>query len=86
MFGVPVLQVHCRPDASRQNLIISNADRMLLVRLAERDISIRLICSEVTAYDVRVQPLVRQSRYNPHLKAWQVPIQFAEFVRRLPQI
>ena len=77
----PVLQIQCRSDHIRQSLIMSNEDRNLLVRLAERDISIRLICGEVDVYDVRVQQLVRHSRYNAWLKAWQVPIRLVNFGR-----
>jgi hypothetical protein len=85
MFVTPMLQLECQPDPVRQSVTISKQDRSLLAQLAARDITVRLRCGELLAYDVRVQLLIRHSRYDPHLKAWQFPVKWLEVVHRLPR-
>ena len=83
MFVTPMLQLQCQPNPVQQSVIISKQDRSLLVQLAARDITVRLMCGELLAYDVRVQTLVHRSRYSPQLKAWQFPIKWLDVVHRL---
>lgn len=66
----PLLSITCRFDPTLAGLAISKDDRRLLGHLATRDIAVRLVCTDVAAYECRVRVLIQCLRYNPILRAW----------------
>ena len=82
MVTAPLLQIGYRPDAITRRLLISHDDRQLLIKLADRDTWVALTCWGEAAYEVRVQAILEQLRFDPWLNMWGLPINLSASLLR----